>query len=464
MKRHVIIGRYGNDDVERIQLGTDEIGTRLDLITETSLYFENDDAKLNYGIGKALSDLIHVGVYPSEIGLDLVVLAAHIHAADTRISRSTESQDGWTRELRLVIPVSDPARWSIAAPIFVRMLNFLTGDRWELAFRARPVPFASIVPTAPPRLVGPPFNSLALFSGGLDSLIGAIDALEAGQTPLFISHAGEGATSDAQSTLFEALKIQYRDHMFNRLRLWMAFPEGFVRESAAENTTRGRSFLFFALGVFAGTGLESPFILKVPENGLIALNVPLDPLRLGALSTRTTHPFYIARWNEILATMGINGRIENPYWEKTKGEMVRSCANGALLRRLIPMSLSCSSPTKGRWQGVGTQHCGYCLPCLIRRAALKVGLCPDPDPTVYTIGDLTAQELDTCQAEGVQIRSFQLAIERLHSRPGLASILIHKPGSLSDLSFENKMKLANVFRRGIEEVATLLTGARTRPL
>ena len=58
----------------------------------------------------------------------------------------------------------------------------------------------------------------------------------------------------------------------------------------------GKSF-----DAFAATGLAPPFSLAVPENGLIALNVPLDPLRLGALSTRTTHPFYIARWNELLA-------------------------------------------------------------------------------------------------------------------------------------------------------------------
>ncbi|GLS32583.1 hypothetical protein SAMN04488498_14819 [Mesorhizobium albiziae] len=136
----------------------------------------------------------------------------------------------------------------------------------------------------------PPFDDLALFSGGLDSLIGAIDALEDGRTPLLISHAGEGATSDAQSTIFDTLKTHYRGRAFDRLRLWMAFPDGFVRGSGGENTTRGRSFLFFALGVFAGSGFEAPFTLKVPENGLIAVNVPLDPLRLGALSTRTTHP------------------------------------------------------------------------------------------------------------------------------------------------------------------------------
>jgi len=464
MRRHVIIGRYGRDDSERLQLGVDEIDTRLDLVPETSFDLEMNNLTLNYGIGKALSDLVSLSVYPSEMGLDLLVLAAHVHAADTRVSRSTESQDGWTRELRLIVPVSNPGCWSSAAPIFERMLNFLTGDRWTLAFRARYLPFSSIVPAAPPRLMGPPFDCLALFSGGLDSLIGAIDALAAGQTPLFISHAGEGATSDAQSTIFQALKAQYRNRAFNRLRLWMAFPDGFVHESAAESTTRGRSFLFFALGVFAGTGLEVPFTLQVPENGLIAVNVPLDPLRLGALSTRTTHPFYIARWNEALVTLGINGSIANPYWDKTKGEMVQACADGTLLKRLIPSSLSCAAPTKGRWQGFGTRHCGFCLPCLIRRAALKAGLHPDYDPTVYTEDDITSHALNTLQAEGVQIRSFQLAIERLHARPELASILIHKPGPLVDVSSENKGALAGVYRRGLEEVAALLTGVRTRPI
>jgi hypothetical protein len=343
------------------------------------------------------------------------------------------------------------------------MLNFLTGDRWSVAFRARPRRFTQVAPARPARLFGPPFDDLALFSGGLDSLIGAIDALEGGRTPLLISHAGEGATSDAQSTIFDALKTHYRGRSFDRLRLWMAFPDGFVRGSVGENTTRGRSFLFFALGVFAGSGFDTSFTLKVPENGLIAVNVPLDPLRLGALSTRTTHPFYIARWNDALQGLGMNGRIENPYWDMTKGEMVAACANGTLLRQLIPSSLSCASPTKGRWQGHGIQHCGYCLPCLIRRAALVTGLRSDPDPTVYTIDNLTDHVLDTRQSEGVQIRSFQLAIDRLRARPGLAPILIHKPGPLFDESPARQEALAGVYSRGLEEVRALLTGVRTGP-
>jgi hypothetical protein len=455
MRRHVIIGRYGPGDRGRVALDGDEFETRLDLII--------DDRTLDHGIGHALSDLARLGAYPSEMGVDVMVLAAHVHAADTRISRNGESQDGWTREIRLIVPVSDPDRWTAAAPIFIRILNFLTGDRWSLGFRSRPRRFIRVVPTPPRTLIGLPFIDLALFSGGLDSLIGAIDTLEAGRTPLLISHAGEAATSDAQSTIFDALKAHYSSNPFQRLRLWMAFPDGFVRGSAGENTTRGRSFLFFALGVFAGTGLDGPFTLKVPENGLIAVNVPLDPLRLGALSTRTTHPFYIARWNDALVSLGIEGHIENPYWNMTKGEMAAGCANGNLLKCLTPKSLSCAAPTKGRWQGLGTQHCGYCLPCLIRRAALLKGFGPGADPTVYTIDDLTTRALDTRQSEGVQVRSFQLAIERLRVRPASAPILIHKPGPLFDESPARQASLAGVYRRGLAEVGALLAGVRTEP-
>jgi hypothetical protein len=143
--------------------------------------------------------------------------------------------------------------------------------------------------------------------------------------------------------------------------------------------------------------------------------------------------------------------------------MAAACANGALLRTLAPSSLSCSSPSKGRWQGVGTQHCGYCLPCLIRRAALDAGFGRGTDLTRYTLSDLTAQPLDTRQSQGQQVRSFQLAIERLRARPKLAPILIHNPGPLSDETTISQAALAEVYRRGLEEVGAFLTGVTTRP-
>lgn len=449
MTRHLVVGRFGETDKVRIAKAKDEVQTILPL---------SQNAQLRHGIDHVLKDLRNLGLTPSEIGVDLLIVAAHIHAADTRISRNSEAQDGWTREIRLVIPVSDPQRWIAAAPILVRALQFLTGDRWKFDFRKRPKGFGTLVSPAIPSLLPPPFDGVSLFSGGLDSLIGAIDTLEAGGSPLLVSHAGEGAVSKSQDQCFSGLKAAYPSATFDRVRVWMNFEGGLVDGVDSEHTTRGRSFLFFSLAAASGTGLGRDFVLKVPENGLIALNVPLDPLRLGALSTRTTHQFYLTRWNELLRALGIPGRLENPYWDRTKGEMVSNCANRRLLRRLVPESLSCSSPAKGRWKKQPQGHCGYCLPCLIRRAALR-----GTDRTTYGVPDLRAAPLDTTDAVGQQIRSCQLAIRRLAARPAQAQALIHKPGPLFDYP-DRHSALADVYRRGLEELGRLLRGVRAEPV
>lgn len=455
MKRQVLAGRFGSEDQVDIPFGTDEQRTYLQLISENQT--------LNYGVGTALSSLLKHGLKPSEVGFDLLILAAHVYAADTRISRREQSQDSWTREIRLFVPVSSPSLWQGTTSTLTNMLNFLTGDRWEIGFRARPSKFSSIVKERNPVLISPPYDSLSLFSGGLDSLIGTIDLLEGGANPFLVSHYGEGATSDAQNKLFSALQKYYKKSSLDRLHVRMVFGENLIEGVCAEDSTRGRSFLFFALGVFAGSGFQRHFILRAPENGLIALNVPLDPLRLGSNSTRTTHPYYIARWNDLLKELGIDGEVQNPYWNKTKGEMAANCLNSTLLKTLALHSLSCSSPTKGRFYGRGIEHCGYCLPCLIRRAALNKAFGRAGDDTLYTIPNLHAQPLNTCEAAGRQVRSFQYAIERLRKKPQLANLLIHKPGSLAD-EVQHFEQFADVYRRGLEEVAHLIDGVKTAPL
>ncbi len=454
MKRHVLVGVYGSKDIHQIAAGNKEELTILDLL--------NKQGSLAHGIGRAIGDLQKLGVHPTEPSVDLLIVAAHVQAADTHISRATESQDSWTREIKIVVPVSDVDRWNNAISTLERCLNFLTGDLWTVRFRERPEGYLYPESESPLPLE-PPFDSVSLFSGGLDSLIGAIDLVESGANPLLVSHVSEGAISEAQTKCFDEIKLEYPKTKIDRLRMWMGF-SGFRISAEIEKTTRARSFLFFSLGVLAGSGIHGEFTLRVSENGLIALNVPLDPLRLGSHSTRTTHPFYIARWNEVLNRVGINGKIENPYFDKTKGEMVAKCMNQSLLQRLIPVSLSCSSPSKGRWRkgGKAVEHCGYCLPCLIRRAAVLKGLGPNSDTTDYTLGDLTARSLNSSAAEGQQIRSFQFATERLRRNPRLANVLVHLSGSLSDESSSRQSKLIDVYSRGMNEVGELLEGVTTR--
>lgn len=173
----------------------------------------------------------------------------------------------------------------------------------------------------------------------------------------------------------------------------------------------------------------------------------------------------MARFDDLLRGLGIRAQLENPYSFMTKGEMARQCRDQAFLQRTASSTMSCSSPLSRRYDPDPTErspkHCGRCVPCLIRRAALYEAFGSDNTP--YRIADLQAQVLDTNKAEGEHVRSFQLALARLARRPGRARFDIHQPGPLID----HPDKLSDyeaVYVRGLSEVGRLLQGVQARPL
>jgi 7-cyano-7-deazaguanine synthase in queuosine biosynthesis len=457
MRHHSIICRLGQND--RTAVAPLRPDTHL-----TEISFIEGNQRLGFGLGQALDQLGELGLRPSEVAVDLALLAAAVTAADTRISRATESQDAWTREIDLHLPVSEPAIWTAQIPLLAKTLNFLTGDRWSLSFRDR-IPTLPILAAAPTTLRTANPSCICLFSGGLDSFIGAIDLLTAGETPILISHYWDGETSKHQNLCSTALKQRYQNAQIDHVRARVGFPNDTVEDSAAENTLRGRSFLFFALAALAADAVGGDMVIHVPENGLISLNVPLDPLRLGALSTRTTHPYYMARFNDLLHALNFNCQLSNRYGHQTKGQMTRGCADLEFLQLEAHKTMSCSSPAKARWARDEEQrqpkHCGYCVPCLIRRAAILEGL--EVDNTPYQVPDLHARILDTNKAEGEHVRSFQLALSRLARQPNRAKFDIHKPGPLID-HLGDLAAYEAVYVSGLQEVGRLLAGVRAEPL
>ncbi len=188
--------------------------------------------------------------------------------------------------------------------------------------------------------------------------------------------------------------------------------------------------------------------------------MPLDPLRLGSLSTRTTHPFYMARFNELLSLLGMKVTLSNPYGFRTKGEMVSGCLDPDFIASEARNTMSCSSPAKARWQGATPMHCGFCVPCLIRRASLVAGL--GADDTDYHLADLKTANLNSAKAEGMHVRSFQHALDRLKKNPSRAASDIHLPGPLVDHP-KDLVRFENVYRDGMREVEVLLAGVRAAP-
>lgn len=384
---------------------------------------------------------------------DLLRAAAAAYAADVRIARD-ETFDGWTRDLTLHLPVSDPAAWEAGAPLLGRLLAFLTGDRWRVLARALPANYRPARARLSVRqrrfITSLRTSTVALFSGGLDSYIGAIDAIEQGGQVALVGHhaGGQGPTSVAQSNALSALRATYPASLSPFLQCWFSPPRGV--DGASEITTRGRSILFLALGIAVASNLAGGRLI-VPENGPISLNVPLTPPRLGSLSTRTTHPHLIALVQQLVHTLGIDVTLDLPYRFRTKGEMLAACANPGALDKGLAATMSCAHPGAGRFSGARNpnQHCGYCLPCLIRRAAIA---CRGADPTSYAYPDLSAP---LSPDRGADLRSLRLALHRYTERePALADVLSAGP---LPATRDELRAYVGVFRRGLDEVRQFLT-------
>ena len=452
MSRRSLIARLGPTDRTRVRVHEPSS-------TVTEIHFVDGEWRLGFGLGQIVDQLKERNVVPTDAGLDLALLAATVTAADTRIARASDSQDSWTREIDLYVPVRDPDVWVPMAALLKSMLDFLSGDRWRVFFRPRHRDSQNPLGTRPTKRSS--FTSACLFSGGLDSFVGAVDLLVAGERPIFVSHYWDASTS-SQQTCAQRLSGAYGDVRKRHVRARVGFPDDLVSAGSVEKSQRARSFLFLALATLTASGLKGSTKLYVPENGLISLNIPLDPLRVGAWSTRTTHPFFLARWQELLSSLDISASVVNPYRFKTKGEMLSECANKVLLQKAVGDTISCSSVTKARWKGLPPGHCGYCVPCLIRRAAITAAF--GTDPTTYTIPRLSAQTLNARAPEGEHVRSFQLMARRLSGRPDLARILVHKTGPLSDYPDADLGEYAAVFARGIAEVGAFVRTVKVQPL
>jgi 7-cyano-7-deazaguanine synthase in queuosine biosynthesis len=310
-----------------------------------------------YPLHHNLARLPAVPGHPGQTVSAFLLAALGAWAADKFSSRSA-APDAWTRQITLNLPVSFD--WLPLAPRLARLLNFLTGDDWTLKLREASLDLG-FKGECPPAWRP---DGVMLFSGGLDSLVGALDFLEAGQRLLLVSHYDFGQLAAIQQGLVAALLRHYGLSRVHHLGIRVQFPQ------APELSMRSRSLLYLALGLAAAASFGGATPLIIPENGWISLNCPLTLNRLGSCSTRTTHPYFLEQLTDLWQEVGLVNPLVNPYKNFTKGEVVRRCRNQDLLKQLFGESVSCARPVVSRWQGGAAGSCGYCYPCLMRRAAL----------------------------------------------------------------------------------------------
>lgn len=310
------------------------------------------------------------GFAPSAQAWDFVQFCLSVCAADLCCLRNT-SADGWTRTIELTVGLREPLRWAPWKAHVERMLKVLTGDYWTLHFieggvappNGRPQPLAH--------------DCISLLSGGLDSLVGGIDLVTRGRRPAFVSQLAH--EDSERQRRYATLLGGGATHM--------QWSHGINFTGSREPSTRGRSLAFYGFAVIAASKVAGqPVEVFVPENGFICVNPPLVPGRVSSLSTRTTHPLFMAMLQELLEMLDIGVRLELPYRFKTKGEMLRECVNQTLLDTVASDSTSC-----GRYRTYNRTHCGRCVPCMIRRAAF-LAWGQGSDRTTYAFPSLAGSD------------------------------------------------------------------------
>lgn len=378
---------------------------------------------------------------PTKKIISFLNIAVAVCSADKRFLRSA-TKDAWTRQIKLSIPVCKD--FIGTEEIFEDCLRFLSGDYWSIEFRQEDIVFNTQCYYEPEFIP----DAICLFSGGTDSLAGAINLLEDGQKVILVGHHDFSHTASVQKQVFSMLWQKYG---LENVRLTQF--EAKVL-NAPENTTRARSLLFIAIGLAVASSFGEQTPLYIPENGFIGINVPLTSGRLGSYSTRTTHPYYFEKLYEILSTTGISHEISNPLKFMSKGEVFENCSNASLMQEIFPYTISCAHPTSGRWAGLKPGNCGYCFPCLIRRASANTVGIDMPSHYAYdAIGDPGIFKAGGAKA--VNLQSVLIRINKYITNSTQPTIEVMKAGSFGKTN-GGYDKYVTVFKNGIEELLSLI--------
>lgn len=312
---------------------------------------------------------------------DLLDIATYVFQGDQMFSRGKLDVDNfgsrWRRQLHYHVPVREPDFWNNAAvqKVLRNTLEFLSDDFYGFTFYpGKGAPEMQSYFTLGNTVAGMQAPELVmLFSGGLDSLGGAIHEIV--RNKHHVALVNHQSTDKFGRTYGELLKrLRAKCDVFQPMHLRVEVNKKGIE--AKDHYQRARSFLFAALGgtVAMMLGLRE---LRFYENGVLSLNLPICGQLVGARATRTTHPRVIAGYQDLLTLLaGEKFAVRAPFLWHTKGDVVNEIL-GADCGSLIPFSRSCAHT----WQTDNDEpHCGTCSQCLDRRIAVLAAHADSDDP------------------------------------------------------------------------------------
>lgn len=319
---------------------------------------------INLGLPRFVDTVYHL----SPRTLDLLEIATYVFAADRLTTRGpidALEYHRWPRKFEFHIKVRDASFWN-RDPVIETLrsaLSFMTGDTsYTFDFKAgHRTPPANLFDQAGVAFPVPKKASIMLFSGGLDSLAGAVECLRTTSDHLcLVSHRSQPGTTRTQQGLADALEERFGGRI-----LRFPFSCSLHGKRAVEETQRSRSFLYTAIAFAVASALgQTQFTIY--ENGFTALGLPERQDLMNARASRTTHPKTIKLLEQLFCQIAKHRFvILTPYLWNTKADMFlklreHSCDD------LITSSVSCGRTFQHMEQAT---HCGGCSQCIERRFA-----------------------------------------------------------------------------------------------
>jgi hypothetical protein len=158
---------------------------------------------------------------------------------------------------------------------------------------------------------------------------------------------------------------------------------------------------------------------------------------------------------EVVSGLGIPVPLQTPYQFATKGEMLVETRAPQVLAESVEATNSCARPNdRNASPGRRQSHCGYCVPCIIRRAAmLRAGL-DDVDQYRYDVRS-ERELLLRSQDRRQDLWAFEIALARAAERAAITDVL--RAGPLP-VPADHVSKYVRVYREGLDEVSVFLRG------
>ena len=226
-----------------------------------------------------------------------------------------------------------------------------------------------------------------MFSGGLDSLAGAIDeVVNQKRRVVLVTHKSTSKLNKRHKALEEMLTEKAGENRPHRITVRVHK----TKELNHEYTQRSRSFLYMSIGATIAKMLRLNSV-RFYENGVISLNLPVCAQVVGGRATRTTHPRVMKGFQDIITLVaGEPFTIENPYIWKTKADVVKVITDAGC-QDLIKHSMTCTHTWEMSNQHT---HCGGCSQCIDRRFAVLAANADQHDPVEHYKFDVFTQSRD----------------------------------------------------------------------